>query len=443
MRIARNFPITSEQTWGAGFLLAVAVLYFAVFSLFVTHRPPHQATEIYFADRITEAHRILIDQYNAAHAGKVKVIAIDFPNYDFSTDARKEILARSLRGEDDGIDLLAVDVIWVNRFAKWCEPLTKYFSESERKNFTPATIRTCFHDGQLVAVPLDMVQGVMYYRDDLLKKFPEYKSIIKLLQNNITWEDFLKLKSRLSYRGPFYVFPASDFEGLVCSYIELLLSLKPDYFTANGFRFNTPEAKRSLQLLVDLVHKYHASPPMVSDFTEAQSFEYFIRNNGLFVRGWTTYPKDFEANPFNKEKQSHLKMCVLPHFAGGQPTSAFGGWNLMIPKACTKKAAVMDFVKFLLSNSSQEVFYSKSGYYPVTNSFYNDSTYLKKYPEIKSIKDLMNYGVSRPDQEEYTMYSKIMSRYFYLAIKGDITVDEAINKVDTAIAVGRNMEPEM
>ena len=111
----------------------------------------------------------------------------------------------------------------------------------------------------------------------------------------------------------------------------------------------------------------------------------------------------------------------------------FGGWNLMMSKSSTKKAAVVDFVKYLLSDQSQEMFYSKGGHYPVINSFYEDSTYRSRFPEIPMIVDLLKSGVHRPIQENYTKYSKIMSRYFSLAILGKMSVDQALERVRMSI----------
>jgi ABC-type glycerol-3-phosphate transport system substrate-binding protein len=423
---------TNKQIVGIGVFLAVALLYVVIYNA-ITHRPEKTIAEIHFADRVTEAHRILIDKYNSMHAGSVKVILIDFPLEDFSTDGRKEVLARSLRGEDDAIDLLAVDVIWVHRFAKWCEPLGKYFTDEERKGITATALRTCYHEGELVAVPLDRVQGVMYYREDLLKQFPDGEKVIEAVKKGITWPDFLKLKTRLNAKGPFYIFPAAEFEGLICSYIEILLSLRPNYFETVGFQFDTPEAKTALQLLVDLVHRYHVTPPVVSSLTDVPSFEYFIRNDGLFVRGWTSYDKDFMNAPIDHIKEKNLKKAPIPYLPEGKPTYVFGGWNLMMSKSSTKKEAVIDFVKFLLSDESQEIFYTKGGYCPVTNSFYNDSTYRQRYPEICIMKEMMAYGVYRPMQDNYTKYSKIMARYFYLAILGKISVEKALQSVQASI----------
>ena len=420
--------------WSTGviFLVVLALLYLVPYSLFV-RRPEPEVTEIYFAERITEAHRILIEKYNAEHAGKVRVIPIDFPNPDFSTNERKEILARTLRGEGDGIDLLGVDVVWVQRFAKWCEPLGKYFSKEELQAILPEPLSSCYSDGELVAVPLDIVQGVLYYREDLLKSLKGGDQIIRSLRKSMTWSDFIKLREKLHWQKPFYVFPAADYEGFICSFVENLLSLKRDYFSREGFNFDTPEARESLQLLVDLVNKNEAAPRAVTGFTEVPSYEYFIRNDGLFIRGWTSYGKDFANSPFDRQKEQHLRMAPLPHLSQGTPASVFGGWNLMISKFSTKKEAVVDFVKFLLRKDSQEIFYVNGGYYPVISSFYMDSTYLRKYPEIDDIKGLMRTGVHRPPQKEYTNFSKIMSHYFGMAIKNKISVDEALVGATSAI----------
>jgi multiple sugar transport system substrate-binding protein len=422
----------SKQFIGIGIFVAVA-LFYVLALYFFAHREPKPVVEIFFADRMTEAHQVLIERYNARHAGAVKVIPIDFPNQDFSTDTRKEVLARSLRGEDDAIDLLSVDVIGVHRFAKWCEPLGKYFTEEERSRLTETGLHTCYYEGELMALPLDVVQGVMYYREDLIHQLPGGKQLMEQVNKGITWQNLLRAAGTFQHHGPFYVFPAADFEGLICSYIEILLSLRPNYFESIGFRFNTLEAKKSLQLLVDLVQKYKVTPLVVGNFTEVSSFEYFIRQDGLFVRGWTSYDKDFRNARIDSVKESFLRKAQIPFLAEGRPSSMSGGWNLMVAKASKKKEAVIDFIKFLLSDESQETFYTRAGYYPVIKSFYTDSVYLHRYPEIVQIKELMKFGVHRPVQENYTKYSKIMARYFHLAILGRMSVDEALDRVQNSI----------
>jgi multiple sugar transport system substrate-binding protein len=425
---------TARRAW-VGYTaisLLLVALYLIPYMLF-RRQTPQGVTEIYFADRITEAHRLLIDRYNALHAGQVKVVPIDFPNEEFSTNERKEILARSLRGEGDGIDLLAVDVIWVQRFAKWCEPLDSYFTEAELQRITPDALYSCYSDGRLYAVPLDMVQVVMYYREDLLRSLKGGEKAIRELQRSMTWSDFLQLRTTLGWKRPFYIYPAADYEGLICSYIEVLLSLQPDYFSTVGFNFDTPKGQEALQLLVDLIQKYGATPPVSTTFTEVPSYVYFMNHNGLFLRGWVTYDHDFKGEPYDTVKQKYLRVAPIPHPADGRPTSMFGGWDLMISRFSRNKEAVVDFLKYLLRDDSQEAFYVHSGYYPVVTSFYESPKSLRKFPEIAQIKELMRTGVHRPANKEYTNFSKIMSHYFSLAIKRKMSVREATRSATRAI----------
>lgn len=417
-----------KQTYGLLFLLFVTIAYVVIFFIIINKPKQNEITEIYFADMMTAAHQTLIDKYNKMNEGKVKVIPIDFPNFDFSTNERKEMLARLLRGRGDGIDIFAVDIVWVQRFAKWSEPLNKYFTDAEINRILKVALESCYYDGELYALPLDRVQGILYYRDDLLKRYKNYDYLVKKIESNLTWDDFINLYKELNIKTPFYVFTGADYEGLLCVYTEMLLSLNRNYFEQYGFNFNTDEAAKALQLLVDLINKYHISPSAVTDFTEVPSYEYFIKNDGLFLRGWPTFDKDFIQKSFDIEKQKNLKKAPTPYFASGVPTSIFGGWNLMISKFSNKKEAAIDFAKFLITDNSQEILYKEGGLYPVINNFYQDSTFIKKYPEIKLFSKWINFAAHRPFNVEYTRYSKIMAYYINSAIKMKLSVKQALSE---------------
>ncbi len=433
--------ISIKQKWGIVLLVFLTVLYLLIY-YFQRNSEDNTIIEIYYADRITAAHRVLIEEYNKLMYKKVKVVPIDFPNFDFSTNERKEVLARSLRGTGDGIDIFAVDVIWVQRFAKWSEPLDKYFSDEEKKRILPLALESCYSNGELVAVPLNRVQGVLYYREDLLKKFNDYDNIVKKIHSNLTWEEFIDLKEKLNIDSLYYIFPAADYEGLICSFMELLLSQNPNYFYQYGFNLDKPEAEKALQMLVDFIYKYKITPRIVTKFTEIPSYAYFIKNNGLFIRGWPSYDRDFKETPFDSLKEKYLKKAPMPFFKNGKPVSIIGGWNLMVSKFSEKKKAAIDFIKFLLSEKSQETLYRLSGHYPILKKFFEDSSFIKKYPEFKEIRELINTGIHRPAHEEYTRYSKIMSHYFEQALLKKISVREALTKATNAIQSEKNIIKE-
>ncbi len=421
-----------RQEWAIIALAIVTVIYMVIY-FYGSSWMSDPVKIIHFADRITPAHLVLIDRYNDLHKGKVKVIPVDFPNFDFSTNERKELLARSMRAKEDGIDLYAVDIIWVQRFAKWSEPLGGYFSEEERRKILPQAIYSCYFQGELVSVPFDRVASVMYYREDLIRKLKNGEDIIRDLNAGITWEQFVGYHKKSRLQNPWYIFPAANYEGLMCVFTELLLSLKPDYFEVYGFNLKTPEAEKALRLMVDLVNTYRTTPPVVTEFSEIPSFDYFVRHDALFIWGWPTYGKDFVNTPIDTSIVNRTKWVNVPHFAGGNPASVLGGWNLMVSRFSEHKKETIDFVRYLISEEAQALIHEKAGYFPVLSSFYEKEAYLKKYPELASYKKLIASGVNRPAHTEYTRFSEILSTALVSAIRREVTVSEALDKATVAI----------
>ncbi|MGA9364408.1 MAG: extracellular solute-binding protein [Bacteroidota bacterium] len=418
-----------RQHWGVLFLSFIAIMFILVQVFFSAHRRK-TVTKLYFADKMTEAHRVLIDEYNRLHEGEVDVIPVDFPNVDFTTNERKEVLARSLRGEGDGIDVFAVDPIWVQRFERWSEPLDKYFSSAELGGITDEALHSCYRDGKLVAIPFGVVRGVLFYREDLLRSLPHGSRIIDEVNRGITWDRFVRYGESLHGPNPYYLYPAAEYEGLLCVFTELLLGLEKDYFNVHGFNFETPQAKRALQLLVDLVQRYRVTPQGVTSMTEVSSYEYFLSHKGLFLRGWTSYDKDFAMTPDEKRL---LRMAPLPHFRDGEPASTIGGWDLMVSKFSTKKEAAISFVKFLLRKESQEIIFTKGGFFPVVRALYEEESYKRKLPELIEVSQMLAHGVHRPSNEKYTKYSEILAPYVSRAIGGRITVEDALLRATKAI----------
>ncbi len=418
-----------RQHWGVLFLTLVALSFLAVQGFLSTHRKK-AVTELYYADRLTEAHRVLIDEYNRLHQGEVKVVPIDFPNADFTTNERKEVLARSLRGEGDGIDIFAVDPIWVQRFERWSEPLGQYFDKSELEAVTDEALQSCYKDGKLVAIPFGVVRGVLLYREDLLRSLPGGKKLIDEVKRGITWGKFVKYGETLRSSNPYYIFPAAEYEGLLCVFTELLLGLEKDYFKHHGFNFETPQARKALQLLVDLVQRFKVTPVVVTSMTEVSSYEYFMQHNALFLRGWTSYDKDFSMTPDQKQL---IRMAPLPHFKEGKPATTVGGWDLMVSKFSPKKAEAISFIKFLLRNESQEIIYAKGGFFPVIRSLYDEDRYRKILPDLVESNRMLAFGVHRPSHENYTRYSEILARYLCMAIRNQITPQDALVQATKAI----------
>ncbi len=415
-------------------IIVVGFISFLIISFWNNNYPVNLERKIYFIDNISKAHLEVIKRFNELHKGEIKVEVINLSFEKFSTNERKELLARYLRSKNDKIDIFAADQIWAHRFARWAEPLDKYFIDQDKKTILNYALQSCIYNKQLVAVPFFMDIGVMFYRKDLIEKMPDYKTIEQKLKQSITWEDFIKLGERFKDKSnPFYIFQADNYEGLMCSYIELLADQNKTLFENNNLQLTSPESEHALNLLVDLVNKYKLSPYKVTEFKESNSYHYFILNNGLFVRAWPNFIRDYSANYGKDSRLNYLVKVPLPHFEGHQPVAITGGWNLMISKYSIRKPEALEFVKFLMSEEAQKIMYEEGGYLPTNNLIYEDTTYTSKHPDLKFFKDYLKSGVHRPYLVEYTRISDIITHYIQLAIKKEIGVKEALQRAQNMI----------
>lgn len=424
------------------FLIALSISLLGILSyLFIPSKlnisGDNDAKKIYFADHISDAYRDVIKEFNQKYKGRIEVIPVHLPFEKFTTNERKELLTRYLRSKNDRIDIFAIDQIWVPRFAKWAAYPNNVLSKIVRDSILDVPAKTCYYDGKLVAVPLYTDVGLLYYRKDLLEKINNYKILEKKLKESVTWDDFINLSTQLPGYNPYYIFQADDYEGLVCSFIELLSEQNKELYENNKLTLQSSEAKRALTLLVDLVNRYHVSPEVVTQLRENSSNNYFIENDGIFLRGWPSFIREVNREFNGSEKIKQINMAAIPHFKGCKPVSIIGGWNLMVSKYSEKKTESMEFLEFMLSKSTQRKLYEKGGYVPVASSIYNDPVFLAKSNNLQFYYKLIDHGVLRPSLENYTRISDILSYYIYLAIKKKISVDEALLKATEMINSGQ------
>lgn len=424
----------SNLAIGAIVLTCIALFFYIMTPTGGYKQDENHSTKIYFADNILPVHQRLIDRFNHEYQGKIEVVPINLPFTKFSTNERKELLARTLRSKSSRIDIFSVDIIWVPRFARWCHPLDSSFPQKTRNRILKYALESCQYENQLVAIPFYIDIGMMYYRQDILRTLPDGFEIEQELKKSISWENFIELNHRFSHlNNPFYLFAADNYEGLICSFVEGIASQNQSVFNSQSHKLNITAAQKTLQLLVDLIHKYQMTPAIVSKYDEFQCYLHALKCDGLFLRGWPGFLRHYRSELEDTSKFQYLKMAPLPHFQGGQPAFVFGGWNLMISKHSTKKSEAIKFIKFTQLPENQKMMYQLGGYLPIINTIYQDSLFLKQEPDLKFYRSLMEHGVHRPYMVDYTKISDIISYHLHLAIKKDLSVSEALERASQLI----------
>ena len=417
------------------FVSLVAIFFFIYLPFQINLFSKTSVKKIYYVDNISPAHLKIINRFNKLHKNEIEVVPVNLPFYHFTTNDRKAILTRSLRNRSDGIDIFAVDLIWIPRFAKWGYSMDRYFDEQTLNNVNKMALKAGYQNDSLVAFPLFLDVGVLYYRKDLILKLPNGKEIEKKIQNSLTWDEFFSLGEKFSsYQKPFYIFQGGEFEGMVCNFHELL-SEEESNKIFNNYRINlkTEAAHRALKQLVDLIHRYKYSPYEVTRMDEYLSYLYANDNNAVFLRGWVGFNKQYKNFLKDTSNVKNLAIAPLPHFKGCSTSGVFGGWSLMISKFSNRKEEALQFIKFMFEKENQKILYEEGGVIPVNEEVFNDSLYLKNHTELVQIKNLLKWGKHRPFLENYTRISEILARHFHKALKKEITVQEALDYASTQI----------
>lgn len=413
---------------GIGILVAVFALFISFLISKWIHSPLTEGgIKLYFADNITRAHQIIIDKFNRLHDGRIEIIPVDLPFSKFSTNERKELLARTLRSQSDKLDLFSVDVIWVPRFAKWSEPLDKYFPSVYQDKLLPRVLESCIYDSRLVAMPLYTDLMHLYFRKDIVSQFKNGKELLDQIKSGITWKQLIELGEKYKSEYPnFFIFPGNNFEGLMCVYFANLYSQKASFMHNGKLLPDRNAAANSMQILSDLVNRFRISPMTVTNMDEFAGYLYSLNNNGVFFIGWPGLLEQHIEELESRGLEDAIDFAPLPRFSSGETVSIIGGWNLMISKNSQNKEAAAEFIRFTILPENQAILNRESGFMPVIHNFYEDSLLLEEKSSFSFYYKLSEKGRYRPMLINYTQISDIFAKYIHLVIKGELSSDEAM-----------------
>lgn len=358
---------------------------------------------------------------------------MDLPFSKFNTNQRKELIARNLRSRNSRIDVFSVDLIWVPRFTKWAEPLTPYFPSSTMDAMLDVAAQTCYVDGILYAVPLYLDIGVLYYRQDMIRALPDGKAIESRILSSITWEELLSLGKQHFPEQPWYLFHGANYEGLVCTFNEILGQELQNRRTGEFIDFTSTRVIERVAFMRQLIHSIGATPVEVLQMTEDPCIEYALLHDIPFVRGWPTVNNEVDQR-FDPEKFSQMRIAPVPHFAGERSTPVFGGWNLMLSRHSPVKDEALLFMQFVVSQSGQDVFYRSNSQLPVLKRYYQPGE--NADARLIQLAAMMEQGLFRPQHPDYTRISDVLADHLHMALTGEMSVRDAMKSVQARISGG-------
>jgi len=354
------------------------------------------------------------------------------------TDLRRQALLVSLQSRQNDPDIFLMDIAWLAQFAasSWLFPLDDFMLRDNMIHdifFQKVLNLADRFRGNLVALPVYVDGGLLYYRKDLLQKYG-FKSPPE------TWKELveyaLEIQRKEREQNPdFYGFlwQGAQYEGLICNFIEFAGSNRGGLLLEGGVvRLNSEENRAALQFMYDLIHEYRISPP--STFTEMKEEEVrraFEQGNALFERNWPYAWALHQAE--DSPVKGNVGILPLPSFPGGESVSALGGWHIGISKYSDAQQESFEFLKFIASFEIQKRLALQLGWNPGRKDVYYDEEVLSRLPHFSALKEVFEKAQPRPVTPVYTQISEILQRYINAVLSGKLRPEEALGRSEEEI----------
>jgi multiple sugar transport system substrate-binding protein len=347
------------------------------------------------------------------------------------TDLRRQGLVTSLKSRQSNPDVFLMDVAWVAQFAAsdWLEPLDQYMDKTQLRKglfFEKVIDSSDTYAGKILALPVYVDGGLLYYRKDLLNEHG-------ISEPPRTWQELVdysvKIQNTQRTANPnFYgfVWQGAQYEGLVCNWLEVAGSNNGGIFIEDEtIKIRTEENIAAAQFMFDVIHTYKISPPNTyTDLKEEQVRIFFQQGNALFERNWP-YAWSLHQSQDSPVKDK-VAIAALPHFPNGRSVSVLGGWHIGISRYSDARQQAFAFIEFVLSFDVQKRLALNLGWNPSRRDVYENKEVLAKLPYFSSLRQIFRDLRPRPSVPYYTLISEILQHNLNGVLSGKLTAADAL-----------------
>jgi trehalose/maltose transport system substrate-binding protein len=257
---------------------------------------------------------------------------------EYVPNARLALYQRLLQAHSSQPDLLEIDVVWPAILADDLVDLRPYLKEN-LSAFSSDLLASYTVNGRLVALPLYVDMGVLFYRPELLRKYGFHTP-------PATWEDLGNMAQRIQQGERIaghkdfwaYVWEGARYEGLTCNALEWQSSAGAGNFIEPGGLVHV----RSPLLIAALSRAAHwmgtISPPAEYVYFSDDAMNIWDAGQTAFMRNWAS-SFGHVAERSSKAKWA-FALAPLPKGPGGH-RGALGGLGMGVSKyAANRQMAI-------------------------------------------------------------------------------------------------------
>lgn len=384
--------------------------------------------------------------------GKYRINANVLPK---SADDQRLQLARRLAGNDQTMDLMAMDVVWTAEFANagWVVPVPDDLAAEVEETNLRGPVETAMWktpddaEKRLYALPMWTNTQLLWYRPDLMKE------TLGSVKPPKTWDEMLSDTQAIKDAGgPSWIMvQAKQYEGLMVWFNSLLTSaggtvLDPN--DASKVTLNdTPEHRAATLKALEVMKAVATAPghdPSITQSDEGTARLGMETGKAAFEVNWPFVwasartngatgdvaflkdvlapfadkltdeenpPTDAQLAPINKKMQTRFNFAPYPGVFTDKPArSAIGGLNLAVASTSKQPDLAFEAGQCLTSKEAQTMYAVSGGTPPTIAAIYDDKDFKLAYPMGQDIrKALDDAGATRPASPQYQAISTLIT----------------------------------
>lgn len=349
------------------------------------------------------------------------------------TDQRRQSLVTALRSKKRNPDVFLMDVAWVPQFAAsgWLSPLSELISSLPNGAgpfFSRIIEQADTYNDTLIALPVYVDGGVLYYRTDLLDKYgidAPPRTWAQLREYSLTVMEGERADNPRFYG---FVWQGAQYEGLVCTFLEFAASNGGGLHLSDSMAaIDIEENREAVAFMRNSIHDWRISPP--NTYTEMKEEEvrtFFQNGNALFERNWP-YAWQLHQSA-GSPVAGKTGVTLLPHFEGHASVSTLGGWHIGMSRFTDASHNAWRLIRYITSYEVQKRLALELGWNPGREDVYEDSTILRQLPHFAQLQKAFATAIARPPVPYYSYLSRIIQRHVNAALAGQTTVDKALRE---------------
>jgi trehalose/maltose transport system substrate-binding protein len=356
----------------------------------------------------------LAKKCSEASDGAYKIEIATLPN---GADDQREQLVRRLAANDDSIDLMSLDPVFVPEFAE--AGYLRPFTEDEAGDFTDdvleGSLKTAMWKDKLVAAPFWANTQLLWYRKSVAQQAgldPE--------NTPVTWDEIIDAAKQTDTTVEV---TGARYEGYMV-WINTLVA------SAGGEVLKDPEAGKDAQPDLDsaagkeaakIIHRLATdgvADPQLSTATEETARAGFQADNGGFMVNWPyVYGAALEAVDGGSLDQSvvdDIGWARIPEVKSGEVSAPpLGGINLGIGAFGKHQDEAVDAARCITTTESQIEYMLKTGNPGAKAAVFQDPQVRERFPMADLISESIDEATPRPQSSYYPDVSGATVREFH------------------------------